>query len=124
MSEYIKHTWQDGEEITDAKLNNIETGIAEAKKEAENSGVAAANAQSKADSAATAAANAQNTANSKAPASHTQSASTVTAGTFAGQVIANASGQNPSVSCLRNSKLSSDESVLPTVEGETVWYYK
>ena len=35
MSEYIKHTWVDGEPITDAKLNNIETGIAEAKKEAE-----------------------------------------------------------------------------------------
>lgn len=52
------------------------------------------------------------------------SAADITAGTFGGQVIANASGQSPSVSCLRNSKFSADESVLPTVEGETVWYYK
>lgn len=35
MSEYIKHTWQDGETIDAPKLNNIETGIAEAKKKAE-----------------------------------------------------------------------------------------
>lgn len=53
-----------------------------------------------------------------------KSADTITAGTFAGQVKANASGQPASVSCLRNSKFSADESVLPTVEGETVWYYK
>ena len=57
-----------------------------------------------------------------AATSHNQSASTITAGTFAGQVAASASGQSPSVSCLRNSKLSFDESVVPTVEGETVWY--
>ena len=59
-----------------------------------------------------------------APASHNQSASTITAGTFAGQVAANASGQAPSASCLRNSKFSFDESDVPTVEGETVWYLK
>ena len=54
---------------------------------------------------------------------HSQSAGTIMAGTFAGQVIANASGQNPSVSCLRNSKLSATEED-PTAEGETVWQYE
>lgn len=39
MSEYIKHTWVDGEPITDTKLNNIETGIAESKKGVETNGV-------------------------------------------------------------------------------------
>lgn len=41
MSEYIRKTWRDGETITDAALNNIETGIEEAKREAENSRIAA-----------------------------------------------------------------------------------
>lgn len=59
-----------------------------------------------------------------AATSHNQAASTITAGTFAGQVAASASGQSPSVSCLRNSKFSFDESDVPTVEGETVWYLK
>lgn len=45
MSEYIKRTWVEGEPITDSKLNNIETGIVEAKKEAENSRIAAEKAQ-------------------------------------------------------------------------------
>lgn len=45
MSEYIRKTWRDGETITDAALNNIETGIEEAKREAENSRVAAENAK-------------------------------------------------------------------------------
>lgn len=35
MSEYMKHTWQNGEEINAEKLNNMETGIVEAKKAAE-----------------------------------------------------------------------------------------
>lgn len=56
------------------------------------------------------------------PTAHNQAASTITAGTFAGQVVANASGQPAGVSCVRNSKYSFDESVLPTVEGESVWY--
>lgn len=60
----------------------------------------------------------------KADAAHAQAASTITAGTFAGQVAASASGQSPSVSCLRNSKFSFDENDVPTVEGETVWYLK
>jgi hypothetical protein len=41
-----------------------------------------------------------------------------------GSLKAKASGQSPSVSCLRNSKFSADESEVPTVEGETVWHYK
>lgn len=40
MSEYIKHTWEDGEVIVAPKLNNIETGIAEAKKAAEQNSLA------------------------------------------------------------------------------------
>lgn len=35
MSEYVRHTWADGEPITREKLNNMEAGITEAKKEAE-----------------------------------------------------------------------------------------
>lgn len=35
MSEYIKRTWVKGEEITAEKLNNIETGIVEARKASE-----------------------------------------------------------------------------------------
>lgn len=38
MSEYIKKTWKDGEVITAEALNNIEAGIAEAKKENEAHG--------------------------------------------------------------------------------------
>lgn len=43
MSEYIKHTWADDEVITADKLNNIETGIAEAKKAAEQTDLSAHN---------------------------------------------------------------------------------
>lgn len=55
--------------------------------------------------------------------SHNQAASTVTAGTFAGQVVANASGQTPGASLLRNSKLVSADT-NPTVNGEIFWTYK
>ena len=55
-----------------------------------------------------------------APAAHNQAASTITAGTFAGQVKANASGQTPSVYCLRNQKVSLTAE-NPTVNGETCW---
>ena len=58
-----------------------------------------------------------------AASSHNQAASTITAGTFAGQVVANASGQSPSVSCLRNGKLVSADTD-PTVNGEINWTYK
>lgn len=35
MSEYTRHEWKDGEVITPDRMNNIEAGITEAKKEAE-----------------------------------------------------------------------------------------
>ena len=54
---------------------------------------------------------------------HTHSASAVTAGTFAGQVVANSSKQTPSTSLLRNSKLVSVET-SPTVNGEICWHYE
>ena len=59
----------------------------------------------------------------KAASSHTQAASTVTAGTFAGQVVANSSGQAVGTSLLRNSKLVSTET-NPTVNGEICWMYE
>ena len=60
---------------------------------------------------------------SMTPTAHNQAASTITAGTFAGQVVANASGQTPSVSLVRNSKVVLTEE-YPTVEGEIVWVCK
>jgi hypothetical protein len=51
---------------------------------------------------------------------HTHTANQVTAGTFAGQVVANNSGQTPSSYVLRNSKLSTTEEV-PTVNGQICW---
>ena len=54
------------------------------------------------------------------PAAHNQAASTVTAGTFAGQVAANSAGQTPGSFLLRNSKVSAAEED-PTVNGEIVW---
>ena len=53
---------------------------------------------------------------------HSQAASTITAGTFAGQVVANASGQTPGTMLVRNSKLVSAEET-PTVNGEICWVY-
>ena len=50
-------------------------------------------------------------------------ASDVMAGTFAGQVVANSSGQTPGTSLLRNSKLVSADT-NPTVNGEICWTYK
>lgn len=58
-----------------------------------------------------------------AASAHNQAASTVTAGTFAGQVVANSSGQTYSTSLLRNSKLVSAET-NPTVNGEICWTYE
>lgn len=54
---------------------------------------------------------------------HNQAAFTITAGTFAGQVVANASGQAVGTSLLRNSKLVSTETT-PTVNGEICWTYQ
>lgn len=58
----------------------------------------------------------------KAASAHNQAASTITAGTFAGQVAANLSGQTPGTMLLRNSKLAAS-SEDPTVNGEIVWVY-
>lgn len=56
-------------------------------------------------------------------ASGYKAASRITAGTFAGQVVANASGQDVGTSLLRNSKLVSADT-NPTVNGEICWTYK
>lgn len=53
---------------------------------------------------------------------HSQAASTITAGTFAGQVVANANAQTPDTMLVRNSKLVSAEET-PTVNGEICWVY-
>ena len=55
-------------------------------------------------------------------ASHTQTASTITAGTFAGQVMANSSSQTPAISLIRNSKLVTAET-NPSNNGEICWMY-
>lgn len=71
MSNYIKRTWKAGEDISADKLNNIENGIAEAMKAAEDNSIAAeeiAEAKETAESAAASAAEAKETANEKAPA--------------------------------------------------------
>ena len=57
------------------------------------------------------------------PASHTQAASTITAGTFGGQVAANSSGQTPGSYLIRNSKVSATEE-NPTVNGQICWVRK
>ena len=54
---------------------------------------------------------------------HNQSASTITAGTFAGQVVAASSAQTPSTSLLRNSKILSTET-NPSNNGEINWTYE
>jgi hypothetical protein len=54
---------------------------------------------------------------------HGISASQVSAGTFAGQVVANSEGQSPSTYLLRNSKLSATEET-PTVNGQICWLYE
>ena len=58
----------------------------------------------------------------KAASSHTQAASTITAGTFAGQMVANSSGETYSNYCLRNTRLASADT-NPTVNGEICWTY-
>lgn len=54
--------------------------------------------------------------------SHSQAASTITAGIFAGKVVANSGGQTPGNSLIRNSKLVSADTT-PTVNGEIFWTY-
>lgn len=53
----------------------------------------------------------------------THAASKITAGTFAGQVVAKSDAQTPGTSLLRNSKLVST-STSPTVNGEICWQYE
>lgn len=55
-------------------------------------------------------------------ASHNQAASTITAGTFAGQVVAASDAQTPGTSLLRNSKLVSADT-NPSNNGEINWTY-
>lgn len=55
--------------------------------------------------------------------SHNQAASTITAGTFAGQVIANSSSETPGTLLLRNSALVSIETT-PSINGEICWLYE
>lgn len=54
---------------------------------------------------------------------HTQAASTITAGTFAGQVVANSTSQTPGTYLVRNSKLSASEET-PMVNGQICWVYE
>jgi hypothetical protein len=58
-----------------------------------------------------------------AESSHTQAASTITAGTFAGAVVAQTSSQTPGTSLLRNSKLVTTET-NPSYNGEICWTYE
>ena len=55
--------------------------------------------------------------------SHTQSASSITGGTFAGAVVAYTSDQIPTTMLLRNSKLVSTET-NPSNNGEICWLYE
>lgn len=54
---------------------------------------------------------------------HNHAASSITAGTFAGQVVAGASSQSYTLYLLRNTKLSSSDS-NPTTNGQICWTYK
>ena len=57
-----------------------------------------------------------------AGSSHTQAASTINAGTFAGAVVAQTSSQTPGTSLLRNSKLVTTDT-NPSYNGEICWTY-
>ena len=64
-------------------------------------------------------------------ASHNQAASTITAGTFAGQVVANSAGQTPGTKLIRNSKLLSASDFDAVTDwsshitnGEIAWRYE
>ena len=60
---------------------------------------------------------------SKSDIGHTQDASTITGGSFAGAVIAQTSTQAPATSLLRNSKLVTTET-NPSNNGEINWKYE
>lgn len=57
-----------------------------------------------------------------AQSSHNQAASTITAGTFAGKVVAKSSAQTFSTMLLRNTKLASSDT-NPSNNGEICWTY-
>ena len=61
-----------------------------------------------------------NVPSSFTPAAHNQAASTITSGTFAGQVVAGSSYQTPGTYLLRNSLVSTSEAT-PTVNGQISW---
>ena len=61
--------------------------------------------------------------NGKADSSHSQSASTITAGTFAGAVVAQTTAQAPNTALIRNSKLVTTETT-PSNNGEICWTYE
>jgi hypothetical protein len=65
----------------------------------------------------------RNTWNGKANGTHNQAASTITAGTFAGQVVANSGGETYSTYLLRNTRLASSDTT-PSNNGEICWTYK
>jgi hypothetical protein len=56
------------------------------------------------------------------PSAHNQAASTITAGTFAGQVVANSGGETYSTYLLRNTRLASSDTT-PSNNGEICWTY-
>lgn len=56
-------------------------------------------------------------------ANHTQAASTITAGTFAGAVVAQTTSQTPGTALLRNSKIVAS-ATNPTNNGEICWIYE
>lgn len=56
-------------------------------------------------------------------ASHSQAASTITGGTFAGPVYASNTAQAPITSQLRNSRIASSE-ITPSNNGEICWIYE
>ena len=59
----------------------------------------------------------------KAASKPSYTASEIAAGTFTGQVVANANGQTAAESVLRNSKLVTTDT-NPTVNGEIYWTYE
>lgn len=83
MAEYIKRTWANGEIITEEKLNNIETGISQALKDAEQSGVTANAAKETATAAKTAADTAAATASSASSTANNAKTAADNAGTTA-----------------------------------------
>ena len=66
--------------------------------------------------------NIQTQLNAKVESNHIQAASTISAGTFAGRVVANSSVQAPATALLRNSRIVHTET-NPSNNGEICWVY-